>query len=248
MPVPDYPTSRKSSRPFEPSLLDRTVIAIPLLNAIQSAIQIIQWAEKKKPELLEQYNCALLYDPEFPGGMKSVHSAAMELFAEARKRVTREEIEPVVEAPKKEGAYRYAVARMDSRLRRKLLALNADLAERPILRIVPTLFEVIIDLNLEFSDGRDEARKWVVQNVLIAKAAIPGADHDDEQHIHEEKSQYSSQYVFARLEGRVLQKLVELDAAHANQLAQQVNEKAIGKGPQKAQATGEDGVVAASMA
>jgi len=143
MPIPDYPTPRKSSRPFEPDILDRTVIAIPLLNAIQSEIEMIRWAEKKKPELFEQFNCALLYDPEFPRGVKAAYAAAKELLAEARKRVTREAIAPVLEAPKKEGTYHYSVAQMDSRLRRKLLALNADLPERAILRIVPTLFEVI---------------------------------------------------------------------------------------------------------
>jgi serine protease AprX len=240
MPVPDYPTPRKSSRPFEPDILDRTVIAIPLLNAIQSEIQMIRWAEKKKPELFEQFNCAVLYDPEFPGGVKAAYSVVSDLLAEARKRVAREEIVPLFEAPKKEGTYQYSVARMDSRLRRKLLALNAYLPERPILRIVPTLFEVIIDLNVEFPDGRDEAREWVKQNVLTAKASVPGADHDEEQHIHKLKSDSSSQYVFARLEARVLQKLVELDAANAKRLAENVEKKAAGKDQGTAQAAREE--------
>jgi len=240
MPIPDYPTPRKSSRPFEPDILDRTVIAIPLLNAIQSEIDRIRWAEEKKPELFEQFNCALLYDPEFPRGVKAAYAAAKELLAEARKRVTREAIAPVLEAPKKEGTYHYSVAQMDSRLRRKLLALNADLPERPILRIVPTLFEVIIDLNLEFPDGRDEARQWVKQNVLTAKAAVPGADRDEEQHVHELKSERSNQYIFARLEGRVLQKLVELDAANAKRLAGSVEKKATTKDEGTAQAAREE--------
>ena len=236
MPLPEYPTPRKSSKPFDPSILDSTVIAIPLLNAIQSEMKMIQWAEKKKPELLEQFNFAFLYDPEFPGGVKAAYSSALELLAEARKRVPREEITPVLESPKKEGTHRYSVARIDSRLRRKLLALNADLPERPILRIVPTLYEVIIDLNLEFPKGRDEARNWVSKNVLDAKAAVPGADRDEEQRVHEEKSHYSNQYVFARLEGRVLQKLVELDAENAKRLAENAQQKAVEESKSKAAA------------
>jgi hypothetical protein len=236
MPLPEYPTPRKSSKPFDPSILDSTVIAIPLLNAIQSEMKMIQWAEKKKPELLEQFNFAFLYDPEFPGGVKAAYSSALELLAEARKRVPREEITPVLESPKKEGTHLYSVARIDSRLRRKLLALNADLPERPILRIVPALYEVIVDLNLDFPKGRDEARNWVSKNVLDAKAAVPGADRDEEQRVHEEKSHYSNQYVFARLEGRVLQKLVELDAENAKRLAENAQQKAVEESKSKAAA------------
>ena len=179
MPLPEYPTPRKSSKPFDPSILDRTVIAIPLLNAIQSEIRMIKWAEKKKPELLEQFNFAFLYDPEFPGDVKAAYAAALELLTEAESGCPARRSRRFWNPPKKEGTHLYSVARMDSRLRRKLLALNADLPERPISRIVPTLYEVIIDLNLEFPAGTRGSAQLGVRNVPEAKSAVSGADGDD---------------------------------------------------------------------
>jgi len=226
MAAQEYPSPRKSSKPFDPDILDRTVIAIPLLHAIQAEIGMINWAEKNRPDLLEQFNFAFIYDPDFPGGVKAAYAAAKNLLKEAKARTPKVEVEPELQKPSKEGPYYFSVARIDSRLRRKLVALNLDLPERPIQRIVPTLYEVIIDLNLEFPGGREEARQWVFDNVPKAKAEVSGAAGDGEQGVHVEKSRHSNQYIFARLEGRVLQKLVEFDAAKAVQLAAEAEKRA----------------------
>ncbi len=72
---------------------------------------------------------------------------------------------------------------------------------------------VIIDLNLDYPDGRDAAQKWIIG--AIAEAQGSGGSEP----VHQRKTDLSNQYVFARLNGRTIKELVRLDAAHASELA-----------------------------
>lgn len=75
----------------------------------------------------------------------------------------------------------------------------------------PESHKVIIDLNLEFHGGRQEARKWVL-NTVRQLIASTGVNKDPAyQDINEERSKLSSQYLFARLEGDVIRDLVNRD-------------------------------------
>lgn len=76
----------------------------------------------------------------------------------------------------------------------------------------PESFPVIIDLNLEYPGGRGQAGDWVMKavNGLIEEV---GKDKDPHrQGINKTKSEYSSQYVFASLEGDVIRELVKRDS------------------------------------
>jgi serine protease AprX len=73
----------------------------------------------------------------------------------------------------------------------------------------PSLHDVIIDLNLEYRAGRAAGRaraRELVDNAVAEVGGSPGQGIDD-------KSDYSDQYLFARLEGRVLRRVVEQDSA-----------------------------------
>lgn len=74
----------------------------------------------------------------------------------------------------------------------------------------PGIYEVIIDLNLEYPKGREAARDWVFKTIeeLIAQAGRKEAG----QRLDRKKSEFNEQYVFAALEARVIRELVELDA------------------------------------
>lgn len=72
---------------------------------------------------------------------------------------------------------------------------------------------VIIDLNLDYPDGRDVARDWVVEAIEIAKKNVK--IDSEEQHVRKRKTELSKQYVFARIDGRVIQELVRLDDQHS---------------------------------
>src|SRR5207253_6304988 len=119
--VAELPESDPMRKPFTPEVMDRTVIAIPLLNKLKAE------AERRK------------HDP--------------------------------------------------------------SLAEE--------VYDIIIDVNLEYCKGRQEARKRVSDMVkaVCAELKLP----KDEQGINETKSQFSQQYLFGRLCGRAIRELVIRD-------------------------------------
>ena len=90
--------------------------------------------------------------------------------------------------------------------------LNEEQARlRKNRRLKPEVHAVIIDLNLEFPGGREAAREWVIK---ATKAIIdPEVKKGDAkaQGINIAKSEYSEQYLFGRLEGRVIRELVRRD-------------------------------------
>jgi len=77
--------------------------------------------------------------------------------------------------------------------------------ERP-----PQLFPIIIDLNLNFPGGRDEAKKLTLEWIDLA-IAQKGTLPKTEQGVHLAKTRLSNQYVFAELEGQVIQELARLN-------------------------------------
>jgi len=101
--------------------------------------------------------------------------------------------------------------------------------KNPQLPVTP--HQVIVDLNLEFPGGRDEARRWVV---VTARQIIQriGVNKDPRiQDVDEERSRLSPQYLFAKLEGDVIRALVNQDtqknAARAGKLGVVGNSSAI---------------------
>jgi serine protease AprX len=74
----------------------------------------------------------------------------------------------------------------------------------------PTLYPIIIDVNLEYHHGRAAARNCVmemIENIIEENNIDP-----KQQRVNKEKSRLSQQYVFARLSGGVIQGLVDRDA------------------------------------
>lgn len=72
----------------------------------------------------------------------------------------------------------------------------------------PVRHAVVIDINLEYSQGRAAARERIKQLVEESAAA---AGRDKTQRVNEAKSRFSDQYLFARLEGDVLREMVRRD-------------------------------------
>jgi subtilisin family serine protease len=99
--------------------------------------------------------------------------------------------------------------------------LDRTVIARPLLLLLEqrgddSLFDIVVDVNLNYSGGRDRARERVADLVAVAIAASAdarvssagiGVDH--------RKTALSDQYVFARLDGRAIRTLVRLDAAAA---------------------------------
>lgn len=71
-------------------------------------------------------------------------------------------------------------------------------------------YDIIIDLNLDFKGGRDAAQGQVEK--LMRQAAISLGKDPDAVRIDQAKSNLSTQYVFATMEGEIIQELARLDA------------------------------------
>jgi subtilisin family serine protease len=76
-------------------------------------------------------------------------------------------------------------------------------------RLKPGIHSVIIDLNLEYPGGREGARNWVIQ---ATAEIIKASKNRQPQGINFSKSDYSEQYLFARLEARAIRELVGRDS------------------------------------
>jgi hypothetical protein len=86
----------------------------------------------------------------------------------------------------------------DLRAERETLQGDADLE--------PKKWDVVLDINLEFSTGRDDARRAARE---LVEKAIEGSGRDkDAQGISDAKSG-TSQYLFATLEGEVIRSVVD---------------------------------------
>lgn len=212
------PSPQGSQRSFNSALLERTVIAIPLLEQIQQEVGMIEWAVKNRPDWFSSYDCAVLLNQAYPGGIEAAYDDAVDLVKQAKQRFPDDNPDSKIGPAERADRYTFVVTRLSSRVRRKILAFNCDLADQPIKTILPTLYDVIIDLNLDYYAGRDKAREWVRDHVPLAIKAILKDTEDKEQKVRD-RSHYSQQYVFARMEARVILELVKMDTANACALA-----------------------------
>jgi len=233
------PEEQPEVKPFDPLVLDRTVIAVPLLNEMKEDLSLIETVEKMYPEAAQKFNAAIEFNKKFPGGVKAAREKVLTMAEDAKqaaletskRRLEHTAKERLDVAQKRHDALAegiekqtigplqpksaYSFALLHASIIRRLLAANErlplskDPKPRAIERILPKRFEIIIDLNLEHPGGREAARQWVTEN--IEKAKEQANVHDTGQEIHFEKDRPNSQYMFARLEARAIQKLVVLD-------------------------------------
>jgi serine protease AprX len=249
------PEEQPKVKPFDPLVLDRTVIAVPLLKEMQEDLE-----RTAKVEIPQEFNAAIEFNKNFRGGAKAAREKVLTMAEDAAKdakravqaaresrksgltTTTKETLEiaqkrddALLEAIKGQtigplqpkSAYSFAL--LHAAIIRRLLAANERLASpekpdvQPIQRIHPKRFEILIDLNLEYPGGREAARQWVLDNIENAKRQADVLDAG--QGIHLEKDRRNSQYLFARLEARAIQKLVALDMEAAKITAKEIAAK-----------------------
>jgi serine protease AprX len=192
-----------------------------------------------KVEMPQEFNAAIEFNENFSGGAKAAPEEAIKMVNRSKgkalepstKRLESPEKETLPDARNRYAALLkaidqltigplqptgYSFAFLHAAIIRRLLAANERLASsaqpnaQPIHRIHPRRFEIIIDLNPEYPGGRDAAgRRVVVDHIESAKQE---AKVDDaRQQIRFEKDRPNSQYLFARLEARAIQALIDLD-------------------------------------
>lgn len=268
--------------PFDPSNLERSIIALPLLQMMEKDLDLIAKLGELRPDLLEKYNTAIEYvllpprktrkktvaaPPVWRSAYEEIKAIARDAGKKAeaafynrimqfkqegradedvqqereREAALRQAMGPevyVIKEPVELGGRYYSFARLHAAVLRRMGSAKkradaqASLGKgspSPIASMSPERFEIIIDLNLEYPGGRQAARKWVYDAIEKAKNPLNQSPRDqvrdDGQEIYKDKSKLSNQYVFARLEARVIKRLVELDLAHASEAADRISGK-----------------------
>ena len=178
------PEGQARVRPFDPLVLDKTIIALPLLELMQEDFARINAILKDHPEA-GTFNTAIQYNGAFFGGLEGAWHEVQRIAGDAAKRTVTvvqaqmaqvpSEIRPRFERRIRslqsslamsaigrplEG-HTYGFAKLDAAVVRRLVAANKRLAVPPVLQLGPSRFEIIIDLNLEHPGGREAARQWV---------------------------------------------------------------------------------------
>ena len=237
------PEAQPRVKTFDPLVLDRTVIALPLLKEMQADLDRIQFIKAEAPKAVAEYNAAIEYNVDFPGGVEKAAAAAAELIAAAGVKaveISARRLQQIHDATADDRKARhdrlfaavqeqrlgefldkmpYQFAQLHAAVIRRAVSANERLVPKPIERIHPSRFEIIIDLNLEHPLGRAKARQWVLDNLEESKRRAEIRDAGQEVHL--EKDQPNSQYVFARLEARAIRCLVEMDMEQATAAAAQ---------------------------
>jgi len=226
-------------------LLANSVIAVPLREQIEHELAVTEKFTSDHRKLLQdqKHDAAVFLNRDFDGGIQGALKAVRELLPDALKRVDADPARrPVIGDPLGDIDESIAPAQLDGAVIRQLLGLDAARnPRRAILDIWPRRFEVTIDVNLLFrplesaskrarATGKEEehpdprrAAKALIRK-YIDKAKKEANVSDKDECIDEYKTQISNQYVFARLEGSVIKKLVEIDAAEAAKMARKAEQ------------------------
>src|SRR5436190_16579240 len=118
-------------------------------------------------------------------------------------------------APDRQGQEKNGIKRFDPRI------LDRSVIAIPLLEEIDEddneVRAVIIDVNIDYDEGRDAGRTWIRE--AIKNAIIEIAPADEKQGVREKKTDLSNQYIFARLSGKVIRELVRLDVEHAGSQA-----------------------------
>jgi serine protease AprX len=209
---------------FNPTILDRTVIAIPLLKQIEDEKSLTEKVRRNHPKEAAEFNAVILLPRKSAASKEEVRKAAQTVVDEALingkgglSEASRMKTKLGPKVPAVNGYFAWLEARTIRRILRRQSVLLARSERVPIVieRILPSRFEIIIDLNLEFLGGRDEARQWVDR--AITEALRESGVDDPGQIVHVEKSRNTNQYVFATLEASAIARLAELDAVEVTE-------------------------------
>ena len=212
---------------FDPATLARSVIALPLIEQINLESEVTAQLASLYPKIRAKHNSAVFLHPAFPGGADAALAAVRKDLLAAKETLNSSSPQ-AIDAPDPKIDGQVAFATLEGSVIRFLQAKSSA-----VERIWPTRFEVTIDINLNFKpletpreaadasglgshDPRQVAKKLIKDYIEKAKKAAQVTDPD--QGVDDYKTAVSNQYVFARLEGSVIQELVKIDNREAEKL------------------------------
>ena len=122
------PSPQGALRSFDSAQLERTVIAIPLLEQIQQEVDMIEWALKNRQGWFSSFNCAILLNQAYPGGIEAAYDDAVDLIRQAKQRFPDDNQDSKLAPAERVDKQTFVVTSLSNRVRRKILALNRDLS------------------------------------------------------------------------------------------------------------------------
>ena len=218
-PAADPPPVRPER--FDPAILNRSLIAIPLLEAMKEAERWFGNAEKgtkgKVPTADPPWNAVILCAPRTPVG-KMASELRSKLDEEIAQLANRPDASPEKVARlqannqlgKRMRGTTAFYARLDRRVAEALLDANRPRAvedeEEPlrVRRIVRDEFDVIISLNLDYTEGRDQARIDALTRIDQVRRQTGTATESDRRNL---LGGSVNQYIFERLSRAQLESL-----------------------------------------
>jgi len=78
------PEEQPEVKPFDPLVLDRTVIAVPLLTQMKKDLDLIADMKKTHPEVLEKFNSVIEFNKNFPGGAEAACKKVFDMAEDAK--------------------------------------------------------------------------------------------------------------------------------------------------------------------
>ena len=238
MSSPSQSPLNRQPAPFDRRILHRSVIAVPLAEAIAGELEATARLKKQHAKVLQETEDTAIFLRSDVGITRAEAATARitELLDEAIRDVGARERQAIT-ATHKLGDQFVCLGHLDGLVIQQMLAIDAQNAGGPIIeRIWPTRHDVIIDINLAFEpltgspppeaaggrladrlDVRVHAKELIARYIEEAKRLARTADPD--QGVDVRKTRLSTQYVFARLEGVVILELVAIDDREARRMA-----------------------------
>lgn len=236
--------------------LARSVISRPLDERIQRELGLADAMRTIFADARKRHATAIVLNRHFPAGSEAARKVVLAMLDAYAVRQHREPSRQLVQSRHpRAAAGDVLLGSLDEHTIAFLKGRN-KVYGGPIDLIWPARWEVIIDINLKFRERVDRGRqpgaiapREAVQNPItedprkLAKQAIIDAIAeakrvcnvtDPLQRVDDYKTGLSDQYVFARLEGRVVRELVRIDRAWGDEghaMAQgDINKLAANKG------------------
>src|SRR5262245_48639858 len=77
------PENQLAVKQFQPVDLDRTIIALPLLRDMKADLERIDQLLRIVPDAVDNFNAAIEFNANYPGGIAAAHQKAVQLMQEA---------------------------------------------------------------------------------------------------------------------------------------------------------------------
>lgn len=213
---------------FNRNMLDRTVVAIPLLEAMKD-VEEAEDSMETKPAGKGSFNAVIFLARNYPEGITGAEQQVKELLERVLQEIPtlaeNNRLIPGVRSTAR-GKRPFIVGLLERRARLALYDRDQKEDFRAIERLRATYFDVIIDVNLHHPKGRLVAHKWV--SATLKKLLPPPADGTEAQ-LKNNKGTAGGQYVFARMCKEHIYDLLEQDTAQSKAVASDLNKKRLEK-------------------